>query len=284
MDSGFIFGILFGILAALMMNIGKGVQKQKVGVFLHGRRMFARPQRRDLFIWLLGLAITAGAALPYSVGLMLSKSPSAIAAMTGVGLIGLTLYALKVIGEPMGRTDVLGMALVVVGTSVLALLGAEHPIGARQLDDGQLVWAAAGMVLLCAAGCLAALRWRRIHGMVYGLAAGACIGLAIFLGDAGLVRAGGSLSGQLTTPYPYIALLFAATATAVTQLGFLRGRALEVVPAVNAAAVITPLLLEAGLYADPPPMAQLGIIGLILIGVLLLSTGAAVRAVAAARR
>ena len=115
MNWDFIFGVLLGILAALMLNIGKGIQKQKVHVFLKGRGMFARANRKDLSFWCLGLAITAGAALPYSLGLWLTKSPSTIAAMTGVGLIGLLVYAVKVIGEKIGRRDGVGIALVIVG-------------------------------------------------------------------------------------------------------------------------------------------------------------------------
>lgn len=277
MEHGFILGIGFGIIAALCMNIGKGVQKQKVHVFLQGRKMFTKPHRRDLYIWLLGLGLTASAAVPYSVGLMLSKSPSAISSMTGVGLIGLSIYALKVIGERMGRTDYIGMALVIVGTSVLAYLGSDGSLTVRRFEVLPLVLTVAGLVLAATAGCLLALRFRRIHGLAYGLAAGLCIGLAIFIGDAGLVRAGGSLSGQLNTAYPYFALLFAGSATAVTQFGFLRGRALEVVPSVNAATVMTPLILEVAIYGDVPPWSQLAMIAVILAGVLLLSLGAAAK-------
>jgi drug/metabolite transporter (DMT)-like permease len=260
-----------------MMNIGKGVQKQKVHVFRRGLRMFARPHRRDLGIWLLGLGITAGAAVPYSVGLKLSGSPSAVSAMTGVGLIGLTVYALAVIGERMGPLDVLGMLLVVAGTSTLAALGAGQGLAARAFEDRTLIPVVLALALPAAAACLLARRYRRVHGLAHGLAAGLCIGLAIFIADLGLVRTGGSLGGQLATPYPWVALVFAASATVVTQLGFLRGRALEVVPAVNAATVLTPLLLELVIYGAVPTASRVLVIALILAGVVLLSTGAAAR-------
>ena len=273
MDWEFILGIVFGILAALMLNIGKGVQKQKVHVFLKGRRMFKKDNRADLGLWCLGLAITAGAALPYSLGLWLTKSPSTIAAMTGVGLIGLLIYALKVIGEKVGKQDGLGIGLVIVGTSLLGYLGAAEGHAVREFVDRSLTITVLVMALVAATACLLAWFTKRVHGPTFGLTAGLCIGLAIFLADVGLVRSGGSFSGQLSTPYPYVAIGFAAVATVTTQFGFIRGRALEVVPAVNAATILTPLVLEMAIYGAVPKALNLAIIAVILVGVFLLSTG-----------
>jgi len=277
MNVEFIFGVLLGILAALLLNIGKGVQKLKVHVFLQGRRMFSKEHRRDLAIWILGFLMTASAAVPYSIGLMLSKSPSTVSAMTGVGLIGLSIFAVLVIGEKLRPRDWLGILLVVIGTSILAYLGAGKEAQAKQFLDRSLVITVSALVLAAAVACVIAFRLRKLHGMTFGLAAGLSIGLAIFIADAGLVRSGDSLSGQFSTPYPYIAILFAATATAVTQVGFLRGRAVEVVPSVNAAIILTPLILEGIIYRHLPPPAILAFVSVVIAGVLLLSTGIAAR-------
>jgi uncharacterized membrane protein len=277
MNIEFIFGVLLGILAALLLNIGKGVQKLKVHVFLQGRRMFSKEHRRDLAIWILGFLMTASAAVPYSIGLMLSKSPSTVSAMTGVGLIGLSIFAVLVIGEKLRTRDWVGIILVVVGTSVLAYMGAGKEAQAKEFLDRSLVITVAVLVITAAVACFTAFRLRKLHGMTFGLAAGLSIGLAIFIADAGLVRSGDSLSGQFSTPYPYIAILFAATATAVTQVGFLRGRAVEVVPSVNAAIILTPLILEGIIYRHLPPLGILTFVAVVVAGVLLLSTGIAAR-------
>ncbi|HUU03978.1 MAG TPA: hypothetical protein VM425_21255 [Myxococcota bacterium] len=273
MNHAFIIGVLFGILAALMLNIGKGIQKQKVHVFLKGRRMLAKGNRADLGIWILGLSLTAAAALPYSLGLVYSKSPSTISAMTGVGLIGLLAYALWVIGEKIRIQDGLGIGLVIIGTSLLAYSGAgdDHP--ARHFANISLAVTVGVMLVVAAGGCILAWRSRKLHGVTFGLSAGLCIGVAIFLADAGLVRSGGSLSGLLDTPYPLLALAFAVAAVISTQLGFLRGRALEVVPAVNAATILTPMVLEIVVYGVCPSVFKLVLIAVILAGVFLLSGG-----------
>lgn len=278
MNVEFICGVLLGVLAALMLNLGKGVQKLKVHVFLRGRRMFSRGNRMDLGIWTLGLLLTAASAVPYSIGLMLSKSPSTVSAMTGVGLIGLSIFAVLVIGEKVRARDWAGILLVVLGTSFLAYLGAGTEAQIKQFLDRSLIVTVAALVLAAAIACITAFRLRKLHGMTFGLAAGLSIGLAIFIADAGLVRSGDSLSGQFSTPYPYIAILFAVTATVVTQIGFLRGRAVEVVPSVNAAIILTPLILEGVIYHHLPSLTILALVLLIVAGVILLSIGAAARA------
>jgi drug/metabolite transporter (DMT)-like permease len=222
--------------------------------------------------------MTAASAVPYSIGLMLSKSPSSVSAMTGVGLIGLSFFAVLVIGEKLRTRDWLGILLVVIGTSILAYLGAGKEAQAKQFLDRSLVITVSALVLAASIACVTAFRLKKLHGMTFGLTAGLCIGLAIFIADAGLVRSGDSLSGQFLTPYPYVAIFFAITATAVTQVGFLRGRAVEVVPSVNAAIILFPLILEGIIYRQLPPVSIMVFVAVVVAGVLLLSTGAAARA------
>ena len=277
METRFLFGLLLGIVGALLLNVGKGVQKQRVQVLTKGRAMFSPEHRKDLGVWLLGLGMTASSAVPYSLGLMLSESPSVIAAMTGVGLAGLAVFASRVLGEKMGRTDLIGIGLVVLGTSLLGYFGAQQKPSVRIFTDLMLIKTGGGLVLAAAVPCLASLVWRRIHGVAFGLAAGACIGLALFLADVALVR-GGSFFGQFFTPYPYAAYGLSGVALVVTQIGFLRGKALTVVPAVNTATVLVPVVLQGVIYRALPEPHLLGLIALVVAGVVLLSTGAATRA------
>ena len=64
MEGSVLLGIVLAIIGSTNLNVGKGVQKQKVHVFLEGRKMLRTPHRRDLGIWLLGLLLTATAAVP----------------------------------------------------------------------------------------------------------------------------------------------------------------------------------------------------------------------------
>jgi len=277
MNTTFLLGAALGMLGALSINIGKGVQKLKVHVLKQGRAMVSPPHRRDLGIWLLGMAITATAALPISLGMKLTESPSTIGAMTGVGLIGLVIFASRVVREPISRRDGLGIALVVVGTSVLGYLGGLDKQAARSFETLVLVRSVA--IPMCAGviACVAARFLPRLHSVAWGGMAGICLGSSYFLADAALVEAGGDFVGQLSNPYPYVAMVVGIGAMVTTQIGFFKGRALDVVPAVNSAAIITPVVLEILLYARyPRPLAGV-MIAAIVIGVYLLSTGTAAK-------
>ncbi|NLH47234.1 MAG: hypothetical protein GX444_01380 [Myxococcales bacterium] len=277
MDLMVLLGFGAGMIGALLLNVGKGVQKQKVRVFLQGRRMFAPPHRRDLGIWLIGLAMTGSAMFFFPVGVALSNRPSVISAMTGIGLIGLLVYAVAAIGEKIGRADALGVALIVIGTSALGYVGSSREAVDRRFHDPTL-WLVLGSILLVLIALCAGAwrrRWQRLHGIAFGALAGLLIGGGIFLAHAARVRAGISFGDQLRTPYLYVAFVFALAATLASQLGFLRGRALEVVPAVNSATMLVPLGLEIAVYGARPDPLELALTGVILIGVLLLSLGAA---------
>ncbi len=277
MNTTFLIGAALGMLGALSINVGKGVQKLKVHVFQQGRAMLHPPHRRDLGIWILGMGITATSAVPISLGMKLTESPSTIGAMTGVGLIGLVIFASRVVGEPLSRRDLVGIVLVVLGTSVLGYLGGIGHKAPRSFQTWPMARSVALPFAFGVAGCVAARVWPRLHAVAWGVMAGICLGSSYFLADAALVKAEGSFVGQLSNPYPYIAFAIGIGATVTTQIGFLKGRALEVVPAVNSAAIAIPLVLEILLYARyPRPVAGL-MMAVIVSGVYLLSTGTAVK-------
>ncbi len=273
----FLLGLALGMVAALSLNLGKGIQKRHIAVLTTGRRIFAGDNRKELRGWGLGALLTFIAAVPYSMGLKFSGSPSVISAMTGVGLVGLVVYALRVLGERLGRRDGLGIVLVVLATSALGYLGGGRESWDLQVPAATILEVVIVPVLVLAAVCAASLRVRAIHGVAFGAMAGFFIGLSLFLGDVALVKAGGDLVGQLRNPYPYVAMSIGVLALTATQIGFLRARALIVVPAVNSAAIVTPVFLEGAIYGQFPRSLTVVFIGVVIIGVVLLSTGAAAR-------
>jgi hypothetical protein len=277
MNTTFFLGALLGAVGALSINVGKGVQKLKVHVLREGWGMLSARHRRDLGVWLLGMGLTATAAVPVSLGMKLTESPSTVGAMTGVGLIGLVIFASRVVGEPISRRDGLGILLVVVGTSALGYLGGLQPPPARSFETWPLVRALAIPASVGVVACVLARLAPRLHSVAWGGLAGICLGSSFFLADAALVEAGGDFVGQLSNPYPYVAFVVGLGAMVTTQIGFLEGRALEVVPAVNSAAIVTPICLEALLYARYPRPLAAALIAAVVAGVYLLSTGTAVK-------
>jgi multidrug transporter EmrE-like cation transporter len=275
MNSEFILGIFVSIIAALMLNVGKGIQKQKVHVLKNLKYALRSDHRVDFIVWVVGVFLTATAVVPFSIAIKLTKSASIVSAMTGVGLAGLALYASKVLGEKLKGGDLLGILLVMIGTSCLSYIGAADRPSFSGFSDELFIKVIVILCIFSLSACALSMLFKKLHGVSFGLAAGVFIGIGLFMADVGLKKAGGSLSGQMDTPYPYLGLGFGACALGLTQLGFFKSPALVVVPTVNSAIVLTPVALEIMIYQRFPGLLSLVLIGVIVVGVVLISRGTA---------
>jgi drug/metabolite transporter (DMT)-like permease len=264
-------GLLMGTLAALCLNLGKGIQKMKVKVLGQGRAMFSPEHRRDFRIWLFGALLTTSATGLFSVALKFTDKSSLVSALNGVGLLGLVFFAWLKLKEPMGIREWVGAGLVVIGTTVMGYMDQPLPQGqSYALASFLHILAILAAIFLPLA--LLALKKVRLHGLVFGAIVGTLIGIAMILGDMALVKAQGSLLGQLQNPYPYAALFCAASALALTQFAFWRATALAVVPTINSFIILVPVLVEYFTFGTVLQPAQYLAVLLIVLGVVLLTT------------
>lgn len=267
---GLFAGIGLAITASIFLNVGKGVQKWKVKTLAHGRKVLTREHRRDFVIWLAGILMTTSATIFYSAALKFTDKSSMVSAFNGVGMIGLVLFAWLVLKEKIGRQELGGAALILIGTAMMGIF--DQPVGDQQVGlEGIGI---GGGILAAVFIPMATYAWvrRRWHGFTFGALAGAMIGTSMVLGDLALVEAGGGLIDQLKNPYPYLALIIGTGALGVTQLAFWRAKAMVVVPTTNSFVILTPVFIEffaSGTILHP---AQYAGIGAIVIGVVLLTT------------
>lgn len=262
-------GIVLAIIGSTNLNVGKAIQKWKVRVLAQGRRVFARPHRRDFGIWMIGFGLTSSVSLFYSLALKYTDKSSMVSGLNGVGMIGMVVFAWLVLKERIGRQELVGAALVLVGTTVMGYFEAEP-----QTQQYALAGAAVSAALLLAVFVPAALvswRIRRFHGFTFGALAGVLIGISVILGDIALLRAGNSFFGQFAYPYPYIALGLGLIAVITTQLAFWRARAMVVIPTINSFMILIPVVLEYFVFATVlKPPSYVGI-AIIIVGVVLLT-------------
>jgi len=271
MDTSLLAGLGVAATAATFLNVGKGVQKMKVEVLKKGRRAFDREHRRDLFIWFVGFLMTTVATGLFSYALKLTDKAGLVSATGGLGIVGLVLFARFVLGERFGAREAIGTAGVVLGTVLIGYFDqpvppdATYPLG-RLLVVDAIIAGALGL------GC--ALSWRsgKAHSLTFGATAGMLIAISIVFGDLALLRAGNSFLGQLTNPFPYVAITVGTGALVVTQFAFFRGRAMVVVPTINSFIIAGPPLIEYVVRGTTLAALQLVGLAVIVVGVVILTS------------
>ncbi len=271
LDHRLILGLAAGITASVLLNVGKGVQKQKVEVLKKGWQMFAPIHRRNFLIWLVGISMTVAASVFYSLSLKLTDKSSLVASLNGVGLIGLVLYAWLVLKERVGAREVFSSLLIIAGTGTISYF--NQPLSAAQhYQLANFIYTGSALLIFFAAIAVAGLKFPKFYGFSFGLIAGSLIGLAMILGDMALVKSQGNFFGQFKNVYLYLAMLSATSALILTQVAFLKGTAMLVVPTINSFIILTPLLAEYFTFGTRLDAIQYLGVAVIVTGVIILTT------------
>lgn len=272
MDTSLLTGLGVAATASTLLNVGKGVQKMKVHVLKKGRAAFHPENRRDLGIWLFGMLMTGVASALFSYALKLTDKAGMVSATGGLGIVGLVLFATFVLDERFGPREGFGAAAVVAGTALLGYF--DRPsVPAIDYPLARLIVVDASIVVIMAVLCLWSWKTNRLHSLIFGATAGLLIAVSFVLADLALIQAGNSFFGQLANPFPYIALTIGGGALVTTQLAFFRGRAMVVVPTINSAMIAGPPLIEYLVLGTRLAAMQLVGLGVIVAGVVVLTTG-----------
>jgi len=270
-DERLILGLVLGIFGSMFLNVGKGVQKQKVQVLKQGRKMFSAAHRKDFLIWLLGILMTIAAAGFYSASLKFTDRSSLVSSLSGIGLVGLLLYAWLVLKESIGFREIFSSALIILGTGMVSYF--NQSLGQEQKYQlSHFIYVSLFLGAVFGVMAYAGAKVPKFWGLAFGVIAGSLIGLAIILGDMALVRSGGSMLRQFQNPYVYLALFASTSALALTQVAFFKGSAVQVVPTINSFIILTPLLVEYFTFGVRLNLAQYLGVAVVVFGIALLTT------------
>lgn len=263
-------GMLMAVLASTNANVGKGLQKWKVRVFGKGRAMFQRENIGDLGIWLIGFALAVSSVPLFSFALKFTTKPSQVSSLNGVGLIGLAIFAWLALRERIGRQEIAGIILVLIGTTVMGYYE-ENLFSEQHYHLTNFILSSGAFLIVF--GALAAFSWkaRILHGFSFGALPGVFIGIGLILGDMALVKAGGSILGQLKNIYPWLAVLCGLLALITSQLAFWRARAIIVVPTTNSFVILTPVIIQYFTFHAMLRPVQYLAVAVIVLGVIFLT-------------
>jgi len=167
----FVAGAIIAFVAALFSNFGTNLMKS-----CHMDIERAPPDRRRPYYtyrkWWCAFALTVGGALGDFVALGLASQPLVASLGGGTTLVANVYIANRMNGEKIMRSDLIGVALVVLGAIIFAIMGASNTTATVTLEimearfqrPGFIVYAVVQtcviLALLSSVATSAVYRWR----------------------------------------------------------------------------------------------------------------------------
>jgi uncharacterized membrane protein len=254
-------GLMIGLISYLALYIGKGVQKLAIeGIKSESIRS------RHTGIWIAGTILTA---LPVFIQwAALAFAPmNLIAPLEGFGLLGLLCFSLLVLKEKITKRSVVGSVHIIVGTALVALFSSgPPPIGAGDLSTFLLLIIITPLLTAETAAILISKRHGyRFAGPIIGFTAGTCMALQTFFKRVSMIP-------DVRIIAAVCVFIFTPLTLVVTQFGFVKAKANEVVPLFTSGSIIIASILGVFTLNERMLPAQIAGIGLIIAGILLLTT------------
>jgi len=265
-----LIAILLGILATLLLNLGKGVSK--FGLKQMGLKK--EPRRKYKWIWIGGILVTTTSVFVNIFALNWGNA-SIIASLSGVGITALLIFSYYVLDELLDRIVYIGIVLTLVGTVIVALSTTEmHQEALNFINFWIFFLVMLVPIILGIVYCFK--NEHKFFGFIFGILAGFLSGFAVVLEKIGLVIMGGveNLFLQLLTMGGLmflLAIIMGLSATASTQYGLTRGKASIQVPAFNACYIVIPVVCEYIVFYTVLNLFQIMGICMILGGIVLMT-------------
>jgi len=222
-------GILIGLVSYSSLYIGKGIQKNAVDGIKEAKSL----KTKHSGIWIAGTILTA---LPvfFQWAALLFAPIKLIAPLEGIGLIVLLLFSYRFLHEKITPVEIAGSAAVIVGIFLIALFLKEgtSSAAAEEVAASRLLYILLPLALAETALVLFCLRLRvLITGYIIGFTAGTAMAFQ-------------TLAKRISTVpgFPVYGIIgvivFAPLTLFITQVGFARSKANQVVPAFTAASIV----------------------------------------------
>ncbi|HUY00759.1 MAG TPA: DMT family transporter [Candidatus Deferrimicrobium sp.] len=261
-DLDIFIGILLAIIAYAALYLGKGLQKYAiVGFTKEGATRGEKGKHSG--IWIAGLVLT-GAFLFIHLFALKFAAISIIAPFEGLGLVILCLFSHFILKESIDRIKSVGISLILIGL-ILTAIFIPSPEEAPPFFDWVLF-----LILFCVimsiftiAGLFSKFNKYKAAGVIFGSFAGA------FMCFQTLAKRVTWLPGY--SYFLFITFAFAAATLLMTNFGFLKAKAVVIVPCFTAMSIMLPTILAIFLFNEPVVLLQwIGII-IIVVGVIFLT-------------
>jgi drug/metabolite transporter (DMT)-like permease len=278
--------VVYGLLATVSLNLGRGLQKYGVLSITHPRRIFREPGYPFLFlVWCLGTAgMVASTFLTFAA---CAYGPvTIVAALSGVGLIALALFSAFVLKETIGRRELLAIGLILLGTVLAGYFDRWERIANYGLPakNGELIawrnlvlFSLAVVALSMGMAVYSLRRHQRAFGAIFGGIAGICGGISVFFQKASLIYCGcadifADVAAAVRNPYFHLFIVSGLLDFFVIQYALSKAKAVTVVPSYQSFYIGVPIVGGLAAYFERVNFIQLVGMVFLLRGVTILSS------------
>lgn len=269
-DEKILWGIVFGLMMACTLNLGKALQKQGIQLFERDK-MAGNARAKKGIIWIVGISFSAIQPVFQIVAQAIIGAPATVySAMMGLGIVVVMVYAYKVLKEPIERFEVLGAAMIIGGTTIFGIASYfwERPSTTVNWENFTVAMVTTGALFVVI--IIFTTRTKRFWGLIWGIVAGSLGGLDnVFksMSGRGLSVVNLGAFSAFANIFFYISFVAGVGALLLTNVGYTRGKAVTVVPAYTAFYVLIPLVMEAMFYGVAPTIYQIIGVAIAIVGV-----------------
>lgn len=258
-----IIGISIGIIAYVMLNLGKGIQKMAI----EGYKVDKTIKSKNSGVWIVGTVLTSLYMFIQWIALFFAPV-NIIAPLEGIGLIVLIIISYFVLDEYITFTEGLGILLIIIGVIFATAFkpqGVEVTSGIFEPFLFIIILSALfgieGVLIV-----FSRLQNDKGAGFILGTTAGT---LMAFQTVSKRITAIPNLS--LTIIFGILTLVFAVFTLLMTQLAFAKSKANRVVPCFTSASISLSILI--GVVALQEQIILIQIIGIVVVvaGVIVLT-------------
>ncbi|MFO7795396.1 MAG: DMT family transporter [Promethearchaeati archaeon] len=258
-----IIGLIIGIIAYTILNIGKGIQKYAIEGFKVDRQI----KSKNSGVWIIGTILTGTYMFIQWIALLFAPI-NIIAPLDGFGLIVFIIFSYFVLKEEISKVEILGIVFIITGVVLITAFNPNK--GIIQASDFNginfLIISISLIVIELLLILISRSKDYRVSGLILGVTAGTLMAIQNVSKRITAVS-----DVTLTIIFGILTLIMATLTLITTQFAFTKSNANRVVPCFTSASIILSILM--GIMSLNEDILLIQIIGIITIitGIILLS-------------
>ncbi len=258
-----IIGIIIGILAYFVLNLGKGIQKAAIEGFKADKKI----KGKNSGVWIVGTILTSVYMFIQWIALFFAPV-NIIAPLEGIGLIVLIAFSYLVLNEDINATEIIGILFIIFGV-IIATAFNPNTSDVQPGDFNPLIFIILLSVLFAVESIFilaSRIQGDKAAGFILGTTAGT---LMAFQTVSKRITAIPDLS--LTIAFGILTLVFAIFTLLTTQWAFAKSKANRVVPCFTSASISLSILIGVFSLQEVIDIPQIVGIGIVVFGVIILT-------------